>query len=125
MKGEALCPRNGCEKFQSGLSLDDVERKQRECWLPVAIEWEREAPSKPEPAHEREEIPIRARVSANGLHLEENLEEIKAMMSMMDLMMQARSFLQIAQQLGGTRPAPQQRQKDENFVDPMTAIRQE
>ena len=123
MKGEAPCPRNGREKFQSGLSLDDVERKQREGWLPVAIEWERESPGKPELAHEREEIPFRARVSADGLHLEENLEEMKVMMSMIDLMMQDRSFLQIAQQLGGTRPAPQQRQRGENFVDPMTALR--
>ena len=87
------------EVLESGLSFDAVERKQREGWRPVAIEWEREVADKPELVREREEIPYGARASADGFHLEENPEEMNVLTSMMDLMVQDQSFSQIAYQL--------------------------
>ena len=87
------------EVLEDGLSLDVVERKQREGWRPVAIEWEREAPGKPELLPQREEIPYGAQVSADGLHLEESPQEMKVLMEMIDLMVQDQSFSQIAQRL--------------------------
>lgn len=87
------------EVLESGFSLDAVERKQLEGWRPIAIEWERDAPGRPELVREREEIPYGALASADGLHLEENPEEMTVLTSMMDLMVQDRPFSQIAQQL--------------------------
>ncbi len=87
------------EVSEDGLSLDAVERRQREGWRPVAIEWEREAPEKPELRRQREEIPYGAQVSADGLHLEESPQEMKVLTAMMDLMVLDRSFSQIARQL--------------------------
>jgi hypothetical protein len=87
------------EVLESELSLDSVERKQREGWRPVAIEWEREAPDKPEPVRRREEIPYGARVSDDRFHLEENPDEMKVLTSMMDLIVRDKPFSQIAEQL--------------------------
>ena len=87
------------EVLEDGLSLDAVKRRRREGWRPVAIEWEREAPGKPELLRHREEIPYGAQVSADGLHLEESPQEMKVLTAMMDLMVQDRSFSQIAQRL--------------------------
>lgn len=89
------------EVLENGLKPDAVERKQREGWRPVAIEWEREPPGKPELPRQREEIPYGAQVSEDGRHLEESPEEMKVLTAMMDLMVKDRSFSQIAQQLNG------------------------
>ena len=87
------------EVLEDGLSLDAVERRQREGWRPVAIEWEREMLGKPELLRQREEIPYGAQVSADGLNLEESPQEMKVLKAMMDLMVRDRSFSQIARHL--------------------------
>ena len=87
------------EVLENGLSMNAVERKQREGWRPVAIEWEREAQGKPELLRQREEIPYGAQLSADGVHLEESPQEMKVLMEMIDLMVQDQSFSQIAQRL--------------------------
>ena len=89
------------ETLEDGVDLDALERKQQEGWRAVAIEWEREASGGPELVHEREKIPYGARASAGGMHLEESPEEMRVLTAMMDLMVQDRSFSQIAQRLNG------------------------
>ena len=89
------------ETLEDGVDRDALERKQREGWRAVAIEWERDAPGEPALVREREEIPYGARVSVDGLHLEESPEEMQVLTAMMDLMVQDRSFSQIAQRLNG------------------------
>ena len=87
------------EALKDGVDLDALERKQHEGWRAVAIEWEREAPGEPELVREKEEIPYGACASADGQHLEEHPEEMRALTAMMDLLVRDQSFSQIAEQI--------------------------
>jgi len=53
------------ETLDDEFNFETIERKQREGWRAVAIEWEREAPGKPELVREQEEIPYGARASSH------------------------------------------------------------
>ena len=79
--------------------------KQRESagWRLVAVEWEREVETQPEPslpAHlAGEEIPYGTRISADCLHLEENPTEMQVLNLLAETVVQDLSYKQMADRL--------------------------
>ena len=77
-------------------SFELIERRVREGWKLAAVEWVREIEGQ-EPA--RQEIPYGLRVSEDCRYLEEDPEERRAMLLMMELVVQDVRISDIAHQL--------------------------
>jgi hypothetical protein len=80
------------------LSLEDLEKFQKQGWVATAIEWQREAPGEQaEPIVE--DPPYGLRVGDDCMSLEEDPDEAKILVTMMELMIQDGPYSVIAQEL--------------------------
>lgn len=90
------------EAIHGKLDLDDMQHKYAAGWRLVALEWEREAageaPGAGAPAN-LHELPFGLRVAADCMHLEEDPEEMKALNTMMELIVQDISMQRMADEL--------------------------
>lgn len=89
------------EAIHGKLDLDDMQHKYAAGWRLVGLEWEREA-SGEEPADTRanlHELPFGLRVAPDCMHLEEDPEEMKALNTMMQLIVQDISLQRMADEL--------------------------
>jgi hypothetical protein len=89
------------ETIHGKLDLDDMQRKYAAGWRLAALEWEREAVEE-EPAVPSEhlhELPFGLRVAADCMHLEEDPVEMKALNTMMELIVQDISMQRMADEL--------------------------
>jgi recombinase len=80
------------------ITLEDLEKFQKQGWTAIAIEWQREVPSS-EAAPRVEGPPYGLRVGDNCLSLEEDPDEAKILVTMMELMIQDGPYSSIAQEL--------------------------
>ena len=89
------------EAIQGKLDLDDMQHKYAAGWRLVALEWEREAAAgAPElPQTNLHELPFGLRVAADCMHLEEDPVEMKALNTMMELIVQDISMQRMADEL--------------------------
>lgn len=89
------------ETIHGKLDLDDMQRKYAAGWRLVGIEWEREGAGE-ETAAARgnlHELPFGLRVAPDCAHLEEDPEEMKALNTMMELIVQDISLQRMADEL--------------------------
>jgi hypothetical protein len=89
------------EAIHGKLDLDDMQNKYAAGWRLVGLEWEREAPGD-ESATVRgnlHELPFGLRVAPDCAHLEEDPEEMKALNTMMELIVQDISMQRMADEL--------------------------
>lgn len=89
------------EAIHGKLDLDDMQRKYAEGWRLVGLEWQREANgAAPEVASgSLHEVPFGLRVAADCAHLEEEPGEMKALRTMMELVVKDISLQRIADEL--------------------------
>jgi hypothetical protein len=85
----------------SGLpSLDELVERATAGWSLVALEWQREISRPAQPARTPAvELPYGLRVSSDGLHLEENPEERRVLMSIMNSIVDDRPLSHAATEL--------------------------
>lgn len=89
------------ETVHGTLNLDDMQHKYAAGWRLAALEWEREA-AEDQPAETRgnlHELPFGLRVAADCAHLEEDPTEMKALNTMMELIVQDISMQRMADEL--------------------------
>ena len=80
------------------LTLEDIEKFQKQGWTATAIEWQREVAG--EEAEPRVQgPPYGLRVGDDCLRLEENPDEARVLVTMMELMIQDGPYSSIAQEL--------------------------
>jgi hypothetical protein len=89
------------ETIHGKLDLDDMQRKYAAGWRLAALEWEREAAQEESavPSGHLHELPFGLRVAADCMHLEEDPEEMKALNTMMELIVQDISMQRMADEL--------------------------
>jgi len=89
------------EVIHGTLDLDDMQRKYAAGWRLAALEWEREsAAGEDAPMGRRlEEPPFGLRVASDCAHLEEDPEEMRALNTMMELIVQDISLPRMAEEL--------------------------
>lgn len=90
------------EAIHGKLDLDDMQRKYAAGWRLAALEWEREAAGEdapPPPQGNLRELPFGLRVAADCMHLEEDPSEMKALNTMMELIVQDISLQRMADEL--------------------------
>jgi len=80
------------------LTLEDLDKFQKQGWTATAIEWQREVPGA-EAAPGIEGPPYGLRVGDDCLKLEEDPEEAGVLVTMMELMIQDGPYSSIAQEL--------------------------
>jgi hypothetical protein len=86
------------EKVTGPLDLEFLKQKVEAGWRLVALEWRREIEGE-EPTPPREEVPYGLRVADDGLRLEEEPEERRVLVAMMELMVQDHPFSKVAREL--------------------------
>jgi hypothetical protein len=89
------------EAIHGKLDLDDMQHKYAAGWRLVALEWEREAAGDEPglPSGSLHELPFGLRVAADCRHLEEDPDEMKALNTMMELIVQDISMQRMADEL--------------------------
>jgi hypothetical protein len=89
------------EAIQGKLDLDDMQQKYASGWRLVGLEWEREASGDAPgmPPGNLHEVPFGLRVAADCTHLEEDPREMKALNTMMELIVQDISLQRMADEL--------------------------
>ncbi|MGB6482604.1 MAG: recombinase family protein [Candidatus Acidiferrales bacterium] len=89
------------EAIHGKLDLDDMQHKYAAGWRLAALEWEREAAEDEPPAtgSNFHELPFGLRVAADCAHLEEDPTEMKALNTMMELIVQDISMQRMADEL--------------------------
>ena len=90
------------ETIHGKLDLDDMQHKYAAGWRLTALEWEREVPGDEAPAvpsGNLHELPFGLRVAADCMHLEEDPTEMKALNTMMELIVQDISMQRMADEL--------------------------
>ncbi|MFZ0284871.1 MAG: recombinase family protein [Terriglobales bacterium] len=80
------------------LSMEDIEKFQSQGWRATAIEWQREAPGS-EAVPGVEGPPYGLRVGDDCLSLEEDINEARILVTMMELLIQDGPYSFIAQEL--------------------------
>ncbi|HEV2990405.1 MAG TPA: recombinase family protein [Candidatus Angelobacter sp.] len=105
------------EKVTGPLDLENLKQKVEAGWRLVALEWRREIEGE-EPTQPKEEIPYGLRVADDGLRLEEEPEETRVLVAMMELLVQDHPFSKVARELNerGLRP------RDGSLWDPVTVF---
>ncbi len=73
--------------------------KEKSGWTLVGLEWEREGRETSPPARRWHEVPYGFRIAPDCQHLEENDEEVRALMVMMDVIVHDRPLSQVAEEL--------------------------
>jgi len=88
------------EAVQGKLDLDDMQHKYAAGWRLVGLEWEREvAEDAPVARGNLHELPFGLRVASDCAHLEEDPLEMKALNTMMELIVQDISMQRMADEL--------------------------
>ena len=89
------------DPLQEPLTLEYFLHRMAQGWKPLAIEWERSTGAAPEETREtwKEEIPYGFRVSDDALYLEQNPEEVRALLVILEEIVKDRRFSQIADEL--------------------------
>lgn len=89
------------ETIHGTLNLDDMQHKYAAGWRLTALEWEREAAGDElaSPGAHLHELPFGLRVAADCAHLEEDPTEMKALNTMMELIVQDISMQRMADEL--------------------------
>lgn len=89
------------EAIHGKLDLDDMQHKYAAGWRLVGLEWEREAAADAlaPPQGNLHELPFGLRVAADCAHLEEDPVEMKALNTMMELIVQDISMQRMADEL--------------------------
>jgi hypothetical protein len=80
------------------LTMEDIEKFQKQGWTATAIEWQRQMASS-EATPELEGPPYGLRVGDDCLSLQEDPDEAKVLVTMMELMIQDGPYSSIAQEL--------------------------
>lgn len=83
----------------AGLSLERIAERAREGWTLSLVEWVREADAVDEPAPERVEIPYGLRISDDCRYLEEDPAEKRAILFMLEQIVQDTRISEIARRL--------------------------
>jgi hypothetical protein len=86
------------ESSPTGIALDHLQKKMEAGWTLVAVEWERER-QQADAGPIREEVPYGLRVSSDCLFLEENPNEIEALLIMMEGIVQDQPLSRLADDL--------------------------
>ena len=77
-----------------------LDRKAAEGWRPVAVVWEREADgAPPQPANITEPVPYGLKISEDCLQLEQDIQEIEALIVMLEMIIQDKPLTEIAESL--------------------------
>jgi hypothetical protein len=94
------------EAIHGKLDLDDMQRKYAAGWRLAALEWERESAAGGEsPRQSTEasgavrELPFGLRVASDCMHLEEDPTEMRALHTLMELIVQDISMQRMAEEL--------------------------
>lgn len=89
------------ETIHGKLDLDDMQRKYAAGWRLAALEWERETPGDEKPGERANlhELPFGLRVAPDCMHLEEDPNEMRALNTMMELIVQDISMQRMAEEL--------------------------
>lgn len=89
------------EVVHGKLDLDDMQHKYAAGWRLVGLEWEREATDDAPAASQSSlhELPFGLRVAGDCAHLEEDPVEMKALNTMMELIVQDISLQRMADEL--------------------------
>jgi hypothetical protein len=92
------------EAVKGALDAGYIQRREREGWRLVSmdweVEWERDVETaKPEIELQLEEAPFGTRVAGDREHLEENPSEMEFLLSMMELIIQDVSLTNVAEEL--------------------------
>lgn len=91
------------EVIHGKLDLDDMQHKYAAGWRLAALEWERETAAvdaaTEAPQSNLHELPFGLRVAADCMHLEEDPAEMKALNTMMELIVQDISLQRMADEL--------------------------
>jgi len=88
------------EVLADPLTQAHIDRKSREGWKPVAVIWEREVEgSQPEPANITEDPPYGLKISEDCLQLEQDVQEKEALLVMLEMIVQDKPLLEIAESL--------------------------
>ena len=90
------------EAIRGKLDLDDMQRKYAAGWRLAALEWERETAAQDAPAAPQSnlrELPFGLRVAPDCAHLEEDPVEMRALNTMMELIVQDISLQRMAEEL--------------------------
>lgn len=90
------------EAVHGKLDLDDMQRKYAAGWRLAALEWEREAASdepSATPQGNLHELPFGLRIAPDCMHLEEEPTEMKALHTLMELIVQDISMQRMADEL--------------------------
>lgn len=92
------------EAIHGKLDLDDIQRKYAVGWRITALEWEREAApqapvSEPHTPGRVHDLPFGLRVASDCMHLEEDPGEMRALRTMMELIVQDISLQRMADEL--------------------------
>jgi hypothetical protein len=81
-------------------SGEELARRRAEGWEPVAIDWEREPSRKPTSSRPHElEIPYGFRAAADGFHMIDEPAERRALMIILDSIVDDRPLSQVATEL--------------------------
>ncbi|HEV3041500.1 MAG TPA: recombinase family protein [Candidatus Angelobacter sp.] len=86
------------EKVTGPLDLEHLMQKVEAGWRLVALEWRREIEGE-EATPPKEEVPYGLRVADDGLRLEEEPEETRVLLAMMELIVQDYPFSKVAKEL--------------------------
>jgi hypothetical protein len=86
------------EKVTGPLDLENLKQKIDAGWRLVSLEWRREIEGE-EPSPPREEVPYGLRVADDGLRLEEEPEERRVLVAMMELLVQDHPLSKVAREL--------------------------
>jgi hypothetical protein len=86
------------EKVTGPLDLEHLKQKIDAGWRLVSLEWRREIEGE-EPSSPREEVPYGLRVADDGLRLEEEPEEKRVLMAMMEFLVQDHPLSKVAREL--------------------------
>lgn len=89
------------EAVHGKLDLEDMQRKYSAGWRLTALEWEREAAgdettAEPDNLHE---LPFGLRIASDCMHLEEEPAEMRALNTLMELIVQDISMQRMADEL--------------------------
>ncbi|HKF51672.1 MAG TPA: hypothetical protein VKB26_05130 [Candidatus Acidoferrales bacterium] len=89
------------ETVHGKLDLDDMQHKYAAGWRLVGLEWERETAEDAltAPQGSLHELPFGLRVASDCMHLEEDPVEMKALNTMMELIVQDISMQRMADEL--------------------------
>jgi len=86
------------QTVSGSITLADIEKFQKQGWTATAIEWQREVPGE-QATPSVEDPPYGLRVGDDCLNLEEDPNEARILVTMMELMIQDGPYSAIAQEL--------------------------